>query len=216
MFLTRNGLKKMMTQAYKGIGLKVRNDGVGLSITGARWSVYFLRTDIPKETLGDLISLVGQLPACMECYVASKEGNQMELYDPDLVNAMPAGQNAQYELERLPLVLMSGGPIGILQNPSFEKWDVTLIDYGAFGKINPALIDRNSGETAPDGPVSGGGIMVEGQFMAAATWYNNRMGFSVGFAAPIDEYGSDVANIIDKHRLWRMDSGRAAEVEAHD
>lgn len=212
MFLSRTGLRKLMTQAYKGQGLKVRNDGAGLSITGTKWSVYFLMTDMPKEVLGDLISLVGQLPACMESYEASPEGNQMLLYDPDEQDAMEAGRKAGPKLEKLPLILMSGGPIAVLQNPDFGKHDITLVDDYRMGLINPKYVNKANDESYPEGPLQGGG-MIEGRFLAAVTWYNNRMGFSLGFEDTIDEYGGDIAHILDGHLLWRSPKGRAAEVE---
>lgn len=75
MFLRRNALKTLMKRAYKGGGLAVRNDGVGLSICGAKWCVYFIKGDMPKEVKGDLISLVGELPENGEGYTAGKDGN---------------------------------------------------------------------------------------------------------------------------------------------
>lgn len=209
MFISRKGLMKLMTQAYKGAGgLKVKNDGVGLSITGSSWSAYFIWTDIPKEVMGDLISLVGRLPEKGECYEASPEGNQSVMYIEER-NAMEAGDEAGPELVKLPLILMNGGEVALLQNPEPGTHDITLVSNYAMGLIRPN--DVGDGEEYPDGPLSGGG-MIEGRFLAAATWKNNMMGFSIGFVRPINEYINDIAHILDNHLLWRESNGRAAEV----
>lgn len=211
MFLTRNGLKKLMTAAYKGNGLRVKNDGQGISITGAKWSVYFLHDYIPKETLGDLIAMVGQIPACEEMYSATKDGNQMEIYDDQLVNAMEAGQRAEYEMEKLPIIMTQGLLYGVLQKPDFEKPEITLVNYTQMNIVNPGLVDADNDEEPPEGPLGGGGTMVEGMFMAAASWHNNRMGYSIGFLDPIDDYGRDIIKCLESLRLFRALDGGAAQ-----
>jgi len=212
MFISRKGLMKLMTQAYKGAGgLKVRNGGVGLSISGISWSVYFLWPDLPKEVMGDLISLVDKLPEEEECYEASPEGNQMVMYDDEELNAMAAGLQGGPELKQIPLVLLSGGAIQILQVPNIDRPEIVLVDQYKLGLIRPADINSAAGEEPPTGPLQTHG-MVEARFNAAATWVNNQMGFSIGYAQPVGEYTEDIAHILDNHLLWRESNGRAAEV----
>ena len=211
MFISRKGLMKLMTQAYKGAGgLKVKNDGVGLSISGISWSVYFLWPDLPKEVMGDLISLVGKLPEKEECYEASPEGNQMVMYDEESLNAMEAGLQGGPELKQIPLVLLSSGAIQILQTQN-EKPETVLVDHYKLGLIRPGDINKAAGEEFPTGPFHTG-RMIEDRFRAAATWVNNQMGFSIGFAMPTDEYTSDLAQILGNNMLWKGQNGRAAEV----
>mgnify|MGYP000846466576 FL=1 len=79
MFLRKSILKKLMTQAYKD-KLTVAMNGEGwLYIAGSYWEVGVKKDFIPKETMGDIISLIGELPLPGERFAANKEGNQLEV-----------------------------------------------------------------------------------------------------------------------------------------
>lgn len=217
MFLSRNGLKKLMTEAYKGYGLKVRNDGEGLAITGATWSVYFIRATMPKEVLGDLIGLVGELPKKGECYESTRDGNQGSMVDVlGVVSAMDPETSAGGCLERIPLTLNNGKDVAILQSPVINPYtnypDTVLVDRYKAGLINLRELDEENDEEPPQGPFTGNAF-VENRFYAVATWYNNRMAYSIGREEPLDDYARDVVNILAAHRLWRSPRARAAEVE---
>ena len=171
MFLKRNALKALMTRAYKGGGLSVRNDGVGLSIGGAKWCVYFIHGDIPKETLGDLISLVGELPAKGESYVADKNGNQMEIFDDTMDS--PMDLNGEKELTVLPLVAC--GNLGVLRDPDTGR--IVPVPVGCLHAIDFGGLAED--EETPEGPFGIAGL-VEGRFYNAALWQNSRMAYSFG------------------------------------
>lgn len=201
MFLTRAGIKKLMTNAYKGGGLYIRNDGKGISISGMTWAVFFFHGEIPKETLGDLIALVGELPETGEAYTADKNGNQMEIYDDKSITAMDVAKLAKYELERTPVILESPPYIvGILQNP--ETLQVTAVNRRMLEIVDKSLIDTEKGEELPDGPVSGGGTLVEARFFPAATWWNNRMAFSIGYIS-VDDHTTGLIKNLEGFELWR-------------
>ena len=207
MFLSRNGLKKLMNNAYKGGGLTVKNDGHGYSISGAYWAVYFLKGEIPKETLGDLITLVGELPENRERYVATKEGNQIEIYDEADLSALDAAEHCRDELIRVP-VMINYHPyvLGLLQNP--EDLQITPIDCRLLDIVQPALIDADDGEELPIGPLAGSGL-VEGKFFNGASWTNNRMAYSVGFIEPSDDFTKGVIRSLEKSKLWEGDHEQA-------
>ena len=79
MFLRKSILKKLMTQAYKD-KLTVAMNGEGwLYIAGSYWEVGIKKDFITKETMGDIISLIGELPLPGERFAANKEGNQLEV-----------------------------------------------------------------------------------------------------------------------------------------
>ena len=171
MFIKRNALKALMTRAYKGGGLAVRNDGVGLSIGGAKWCVYIMHGDMPKETMGDLISLVGELPGEGEAYVADKNGNQMEIYDSSLLSPMDLEPHT--ELTVIPLIVC--GSIGILRE--LRTGHIIPVPFSYLQAIDYGSLMKD--EATPDGPF-GISAMVEGRFYNAACWQNNMMAFSIG------------------------------------
>ena len=171
MFLKRNVLKALMTRAYKGNGLRVRNDGAGLTIAGAKWAVYFLHGDMPKETMGDLISLVGELPSRHEMYTADKNGNQMEIYDDGLMSPMDMVLNK--ELAAVPLTAC--GVIGILR--AKESGEIIPVPAVMLEMIDYSKVDDD--EEKPAG-IFGDKTFVEGLFYNAACWQNDRMAFAIG------------------------------------
>ena len=207
MFLSRNGLKRLMTIAYKGGGLTVKSDGPGYSISGSYWAVYFLKGEIPKETLGDLIALVGELPDTRERYTATKEGNQIEIYDEKDMSALEIADSCKGELRRIPVMVnYHTYVLGLLQNP--EDLQITPIDCRLLDIVQPALIDADDGEELPIGPLAGSGL-VEGKFFNGASWTNNRMAYSVGFIEPSDDFTKGVIRSLEKSKLWEGDHEQA-------
>lgn len=78
MFLKPSVLNNLMKKAYKG-GLRVgRTENDWIYLAGGYWETIIKREFIPKKTLGDIITLVGELPEKGECFLATKEGNQIE------------------------------------------------------------------------------------------------------------------------------------------
>ena len=188
-----------MTKAYKGGGLFVRNDGSGYSITGAYWSVYFMKGEIPKETLGDLIALVGELPDMQEAYVADKNGNQMEIYDDSNPTAMEAATEIGRTLHITPVILEYYPYfLSILQDDSLQA---TAVNKDLIKIVQPSLIDAEKGEDLPEGPF-GANALIEGRFFNAACWYNNRMAFSIGMIEPSDVHVKNLIHLLERNQLW--------------
>ena len=82
MFLKTNLLKRLMKQAYAGGGLVVARRGDWIYLSGSYWEVEVRKRYIPKKTMGDLISLIGELPEDKERFRAGKDGNQIEIEMP--------------------------------------------------------------------------------------------------------------------------------------
>ena len=78
MFLRISTLNSLMKQAYK-TGLAVARTEDYLYLAGSYWEAEIKWGFIPKKTLGDLITLVGELPEVGQRYSATKEGLQMEM-----------------------------------------------------------------------------------------------------------------------------------------
>ena len=82
MFLKTNLLNRLMKQAYAGGGLVVARRGDWIYLSGSYWEVEAEKKYISKKTMGDLISLIGELPEDGERFRAGKDGNQMEIEMP--------------------------------------------------------------------------------------------------------------------------------------
>lgn len=83
MFLSPSVLNSLMKKAYKeGLVVARTEDAKGndwLYLAGSYWEVSINRDFIPKKTMGDLITLIGELPRPGERFKATKEGNQIEI-----------------------------------------------------------------------------------------------------------------------------------------
>lgn len=90
MFLATGTLNTLMKQAYK-TGLKVArtidaNGNDWLYLAGSYWEASINKEFIPKKTMGDIITLIGELPEPGERFRATKEGNQIEMELPMAIN----------------------------------------------------------------------------------------------------------------------------------
>lgn len=203
MFLTRTGLKKLMERSVKGGGLYVRNDGSGYSICGASWAVYFFKGEIPKETLGDLISLVGELPGDREAYTADKGGNQVEIYDENAMTAMQVATSCHELMAKTP-VLIENYPYTLRVFQNVKTGQATVINEKLVQIVDADLIDSNKGEELPEGPFEGG-IMVEERFINAICWYNNRMAVSFARFNLNGGITEEIVKVIEKHELFEVE-----------
>lgn len=174
MFLDKKILGRMMKQAYKtGISLAMENGW--LFIQGAYWKLNIRKDFIPKETLGLIISLVGDLPEEGQRFTATKEGNQMEIGRPMNIEPTEYGRS-DLEITDLIIVDSTGIPLRILQDPgSGEMFTVK--------EVIVAIIDMGAVEES------------RGEFMMSPIRYkqneilmeNNVCRFSAAFARPKSE-----------------------------
>ena len=72
MFLKTNLLKRLMKQAYAGGGLIAAGRGDWIYISGSYWEIEAEKGYISKKTMGDLISLIGELPEDKERFQGRK------------------------------------------------------------------------------------------------------------------------------------------------
>ena len=192
MFLTRSGLRRFMKTAYKGGGLRVRRDHAGLHISGAYWTVYFIWGEWPKETMGDLISLVGVLPDVGEQYLATKNGNQMEIWDDSIDNAMEIADEGVRYLEVSPMILDEATRyFRLMREP--ETKEIICINEAYYSTVNPELINADDDEMLPEGPIIGTGSLL-GKTVRVVSWHNNRMAFAVIPERPQNEQWIRICN----------------------
>lgn len=50
MFLKSSGFKKLINEAYKGVGLRIGNDGEGYYLSGGYWVIWVRKGHIPKKS----------------------------------------------------------------------------------------------------------------------------------------------------------------------
>lgn len=83
MFVKEGPIKRMFKEAWKGVGLRIANDKDGLLFTGRSWYMYVFREYFPKELLGAVISMTGEIPVPSMQVLYNKEEAQTELYMAD-------------------------------------------------------------------------------------------------------------------------------------
>lgn len=150
MFLNKKVFKRLMTQAYKE-GLKVAMSFDGwLYLAGQYWEVSIKKDFIPKETLGDIITLIGELPAPGERFSASKEGNQMEFDSKLEVSLEPFKNKDTLAVTNVILIGMAGTQQRILQDK--EDGDIYAVNNVFINIINNAEIMEQKGEYAVNEP----------------------------------------------------------------
>lgn len=150
MFLNKKVFKRLMTQAYKE-GLKVAMSPDGwLYLAGQNWEVSIKKDFIPKETLGDIIALIGELPAPGERFSASKEGNQIEFDSKLEVSLEPFKNNDTLTVTNVILIGTAGTQQRILQDK--EDGDIYAVNNVFINIINNAEIMEQKGEYAVNEP----------------------------------------------------------------
>lgn len=102
MFLNESKFARTMKTAYKNNGLRVHNADGTFYIEGNTWMAKFLDGAMPKEIMGELIKLIGKIPACGESINYSKDGMQMEINMP--LERIEMEDNVTYDI--LPITIM--------------------------------------------------------------------------------------------------------------
>lgn len=172
MFITSQGFKKLINEAYKGAMLHIGNDGEGYFISGGYWVIWVKNKMIPKKELASIIELTGELPGPGEAFEASKSGNQYELPWREQYAAMKNARECDEEMEVTPLTLKyySGQQARILQNRN--NGTIVLINERFIDMIDNTAVEYGKGESQSEGPMISG--RVQGVF-----WKNNIMALNV-------------------------------------
>ena len=203
MFLTRTGIKKLMNRSYGGGGLSVRNDGKGIAVSGSTWAAYFLEGEIPWGTKGDLIALIGELPGKYEAFVATKGGNQMEVFPETRISAMDAvqaqGSALRGYLKVTPLMFRSYPRILVVAQDMATQ-DITLVEADKAAIVQPSLVDTDDDETLPAGPYRYAG-MIEDRFQGVC-WGNNRMAYAIPWIYPQEGFKKELLGTLEAYQLW--------------
>lgn len=172
MFITSQGFKKLINEAYKGAGLNVGNDGEGYYISGGYWVIWIMHGWIPKKELASIIELTGEMPEPGEGFKATKAGNQYELPWHEAYAAMTHAMECEEYMEVTPMTLKhkNGQQARILQNPVNKT--IVLIGERFIDIIDNTVVEYDKGEFQAEGPVISG--KMQGVF-----WRNDTMALHV-------------------------------------
>lgn len=172
MFITSQGFKKLINEAYKGAGLNVGNDGEGYYISGSYWVIWIMHGWIPKKELASIIELTGEMPESGEGFKATKAGNQYELTWHEAYEAMTHAMECEEYMEVTPMTLKykNGQQARILQNPVNKT--IVLIGERFIDIIDNTVVEYDKGEFQAEGP------MISGK-MQGVFWRNDTMALHV-------------------------------------
>lgn len=172
MFITSQGFKKLINEAYKGAGLNVGNDGEGYYISGGYWVIWIMHGWIPKKELASIIELTGEIPEPGEGFKATKAGNQYELPWREAYAAMTHAMECEEYMEVTPMTLKykNGQQARILQNPVNKT--IVLIGERFIDIIDNTVVEYDKGEFQAEGP------MISGK-MQGIFWRNDTMALHV-------------------------------------
>lgn len=172
MFITTQGFKKLINEAYKGAGLTIGNDGAGYYISGSYWVIWIMQGRIPKKELAAIIELTGELPGDGERFKATKAGNQYELPWHEGYAAMRHALECEECIEVTPLTLKysTGQQARILQNTN--NGTIVLINERFIDIVDNTVVEYDKGEYQAEGP------MISGR-MQGVFWRNDTMALHV-------------------------------------
>lgn len=144
MFLKPGILNALMKKAYKS-GLAVgRTEDDWLYLAGSYWEVSIKREFVSKKTLGDIITLTGELPDPGTRLLSTKEGNQIEMELPLKVNEEPFKEKNILTITDVLLVGTQGTVQRLLQDEQTGR--IYPVNNVFVGIIDNAMIDRDKGE----------------------------------------------------------------------
>lgn len=147
MFLSTSVLNNLMKKAYKtGLVVARTQDAQGndwLYLAGSYWEVSVNKDFIPKKTLGDIITLIGELPRPGERFKATKEGNQIEIEMPMAINEEGFGTETLTITDVL-LIGTQGTVQRLLQDDLTGQ--IYPINNVFVSIINNAMVEEDKGE----------------------------------------------------------------------
>lgn len=183
MFLKTTQFKKMLKEKYNSGGIEVFCSDSDTRIAGAYWMIVVKNGKINKENLAAIIEFTGELPKEGTGANISKTGNQgsFVLKDVDIQNI----DTDFVGISRITLTTSQDERVRLLQD---DEGNIYPIYEDILKLIDPSKIDKNLGETLPDGPF----IMKDGTIM----WRNNIMALKVH--PRMDENYKELVDYLEK------------------
>lgn len=144
MFLKPSILNRLMKQAYKSGLVIARNEKDWLYIAGKYWEIEIKEGFIPKKTLGDIIALTGELPKMGERFVATKEGNQLEIEMPMEVRNECFNESDRLDITDVVLIGTAGTAQRLLQDEDTGK--IYVVNNAFIQIVDNFVIEKSKGE----------------------------------------------------------------------
>lgn len=189
MFLNTSILTKMMKEAYKGPGLRIAKSKGALLIGGSYWQCVTMLQAIPNKILGLVVELTGQIPEDGEQYLSTKNGNQVEIFDPDRFNH-EIGEPIYVTRLIIPTTVNCGVNQRVLKN----ELQIRLVNEVYIDLIYSLAIMAEIGETNPEGPFEKNGYVV---------WENNY-GFFRANARIVAEDDEKILDILSQYKTEEL------------
>lgn len=171
MFLQKRILKRLMTEAYKYRLIVAMSEDDWLYLAGSYWEVNIKKEYIPKETMGDIIALIGELPEPGERFSATKEGNQMEFDETRQIDVAPFKRNEPLAITNVFLAGNGGTLLRLLQDA--ETGQVFAVNNVFVDIVNNSECMKEKGEYLIDEPFY--------NVNAGILWKNNVCMLRAGF-----------------------------------
>lgn len=150
MFLQKRIFKRLMTEAYKHRLVVAMPEDDWLYMAGSYWEVNIKREYIPKETMGDIIALIGELPEPGERFSATKEGNQMEFDGTRQIDVAPFKRNELLTITNVLMLGIGGTLLRLLQDA--ETGQVFAVNNVFIDIVNNSECMKEKGEYLIDEP----------------------------------------------------------------
>ncbi len=149
MFLKQSTLNSLMKQAYKSGLVVAQSEDEWLYLAGSYWEISIKMGYIPKQTMGNIISLVGEIPKPGERFRATKDGNQMETEMRLSVNDAAFGDNTLTITD-----VMIVGTQGTVQRILQDEYTgvIYLVNNVFVNIIDNGMIEKDKGEYGVEAP----------------------------------------------------------------
>lgn len=107
MFVHLKDFKRLLKQAYTGVGLCVARRGDDVLLSGSDWVIATEKGSMDKKQLAAVIELTGELPGKGEAFKATKEGNQYEIseFHWEMIDRTDVDREKKEKLTVTPIVL---------------------------------------------------------------------------------------------------------------
>lgn len=107
MFIHLKDFKRLLKQAYTGVGLCVARRGDDVLLGGPGWVIATEKESMDKKQLAAVIELTGELPGKGEAFKATKEGNQYEISEVhwEMIDRTDVDREKEEKLTVTPIVL---------------------------------------------------------------------------------------------------------------
>lgn len=136
-----------MKKTYKtGLVVSRTQDTAGndwLYLAGSYWEASINKDFVPKKTLGDIITLIGELPEPGERFKATKEGNQIEVEMPMEINEDGFGTDT-LTITDVILIGTQGTVQRLLQDELTGR--IYPINNVFISIVNNAMVEKDKGE----------------------------------------------------------------------